>query len=305
MEEHCLNRLFAAPVALGALLLLLAAAAGLGWIWLRTGRPDHPDASHVALLLMPIALLGAAVLVWGVGRMQTAITVWVVVMFAGCLPLLVALRVGAAGAPGVGQWPFGLAYGVSWAALLVGFMLWLAPWAATVPAPVQRIAVAHQTLRARLLALQTIAPALQCEPGERSDELSVVYVFRAGKRTAKMRLRLDARHGRVDAKEYFGVVGDAPITASERQIGFMAYRAGQPVRPSASLVYSSDWSVTMPMQEKRRTLGVRVHGDAVELPPQTVAHFADGAVDGATDLPHLLAEIVHQSGWEWRGVFLF
>lgn len=296
-----MNRLLAAPVVIGA--LLLAAAGGLGWIWMRSGRPEPIDPWLLAVLFLPLALLGAAVLSRGTDRAQIAITVWVVVMFGGLLPLWLAWRGVAAASPGVAQWPLGVACGVSWAALLVGFMLWLAPWAATVPAPSHILAVAPQTLRNRLLALPTIAPGLQAEPGERPDELSIVYDFRAGKRQVRMRLRLGAQ--RVFAKEYSGVRGDAPITDGEARIGFMRPRIGEGVRPSAAVVYASDWNVTMPSEDKRRALGVRVLGDSVQLPSRTIASFAHDAPAGATQLPHLLTEIVHQSGWQWRGVFRF
>ncbi|HTN64937.1 MAG TPA: hypothetical protein VL051_01970 [Burkholderiaceae bacterium] len=63
-------------------------------------------------------------------------------------------------------------------------------------------------------------------------------------------------------------------------------------------MYSSYWNVTVPTEAKRRWLGVRVLSDSLQLPPQTIAHFA-------ANWPYFLPEIVHQSGWRWKGVFLF
>lgn len=207
--------------------------------------------------------------------------------------------------PGFEQWPFAVSYGLAYFALLFGFMLWLAPWAGTLLPPPSTIPRARQTLRARLLALQKVIPSLQLEPAEQPDELLLSYTFRAGKRSIKMRLRLDAERGRVVAKEYTGVEDDAPITASEARMRVMHHRSGAMVHPQAFLVFSSNWSVSMPTAAKRQPLGVWLLGDAVQLPPQTIEHFTDDSAAGAEDLPSLLAEIVHQSGWEWRGVFIF
>lgn len=63
-----MNRLSAAPVLVAALLLSIAAAAAMGWIWLRAGRPDHVSMSNVVVLLAPLALMSIAVLVWGAAR---------------------------------------------------------------------------------------------------------------------------------------------------------------------------------------------------------------------------------------------
>ena len=396
-----MNRLFAAPVAIGALLLLLAAAAGLGWIWLRAGRPEHLDPWNISVLLIPVVLLVAAVLTWGTTRTQIAISVWGVLLLGGFLPLIFALHAGEAGTPGsatsraltrsgaeltaqqrarlfdgavsekttdnagraeslrIGmledgsvlllfhfhsnqhatdqvtmlaqshagstrvlqtlegltleanqqfhhlrqyagdvlsltasdpaalqtrvrewqlpppaeissrgandgsrsdvsgakQWPFAVGYGVSWIVLLLGFLVWLAPWAARVLPPPQILPVAEQTLRNRLLALHEIAPTLQFEPGDRADEFLILYVFRAGTRRVEMRLRLDSENKRVIAKEYIGVKGDAPITESEAQMRFMRNSGGR-VSPPTNLVFSADWAVTLPMEEKRHSLGV-------------------------------------------------
>ncbi|MEO8838688.1 MAG: hypothetical protein ABI351_08235 [Herbaspirillum sp.] len=446
-----MNRLLAAPVLLGMLLLLLAGAAGFGWIWLRSGRPEQLNLLQIEVMLIPLALLLVAVLNWGTDREKLAITVWATVMFGMLLALVYALYVGANSTvaatnveveslqrygvelspqqqahifngafsdqiqhdvgrvetmrsavfrdqsmlilfhfrfpehatdyvnllmrsfngtkrvlesgggltleksqqlqhlrqygrdvlsltavdaaslqtrlrdwqlpppgqtaelgqidnsgsfgPGFDQWPFALAYGVSCVLLLVGFLLWLGPWAATLPPSPLVSATAPQTLRARLLALREIAPAVQVEPGSGPDDLTVTYAYSNGKRKVRMRLRLDSERQQVLAKEYIGVGGDAPINGSEAQMRFLRH-VGE-LHPDADIVFSADWAVTIPTEARRKPLGVRVLNDSVQLPPEIVAHFMEDRPAGATDLPLLLAEIAYQSGWQWRAVFFF
>lgn len=57
-----MSRLSSPPVIVAALLLLLAGAGALGWLWLRDGRMT-PTA--IVILFLPVALLIGGVTAWG------------------------------------------------------------------------------------------------------------------------------------------------------------------------------------------------------------------------------------------------
>lgn len=436
-----MSRLFAPPVLVATLLLLLGAAGTLGWLWLRAGRPDHLPTRDIVVLLLPVAALWGAALFWGVDRQKLAIAVWSVWMFAAMVPLLYVLgtrhapaapasapapaasgdtrdigqpdrlfagavadnemalavpglrylRV-AAFADGTGlqffhfdsgaaaadyyailarsygtpeespaletgggltarqagqlahlrrhgsdilamrapdaaalqarlagwrlppapgpqapaaaarfrlppQALFGLGYGLGLAGAAVGFLLWLGYWAARVPPPAGYAAVTAEALRQRLYSLNDSALGIVATPGEQPGEVQVRWVWRDGKRATAMRLRLQPERKRVLARESSTVAGDKPLNASEARMRFSS--TGSQTHPDADILYRADRSVTIPQEEVRRSLGIRVVGTAVQFPADAASRIPP------TALPHLLTEIVHQSGWTWQGAFFF
>lgn len=449
-----MNRLLAAPVAITALLLLLLAAVGMGWIWLRTGRPAEPELLHVVMLLLPIALLVVVVMRAGNDDDRLARGLWIAFMIGALWPAVYALRVGAAAseggsAGGVGggggataattandlttalqryerlfdgavndlvqrdmgqveymrtamfmdgtslelyhlpfpglasnyadtwtrafmggaarasrnrdglltaddryarvytygndvlavmgsdpaklqerfegwrlppsapsrgtdrtrgrgldQWPFAVGYGLTYVVVAVLLVSWLAMWVSFVRPLPGVLAADERTMRARLLSLPAAIPQLEVEEGPRPDEVRVVYRYRSGVRNMQIRLRLDALHRRVFARTYQGVAGDAPLTAEEARM-HQGRRPPGEVHPDADVIWSSTWSVTPRDAEVRRQLRVRVFDDEVELPRRVAEPFATDVGVGADLLPHLLTEVVQQSGWSWRAGLLF
>ncbi len=301
-----MSRLLAAPVVVAALLLLLFAAAGMSWIWLRTGRPDHLSLTNIAVLLLPAVLMMIAAIVWGVDNERLAIIVWAVFMFGAAFPAIYALSIGAATGSNtkVDQWPFALGYGLAYLAVSFLFVAWIATWISDLAPPENAVAVSPQTLRARLLALGQAAPGLEVDPGQSDDVLNVTYRYRSGKRNTQVRLRIDAEGQRLFSRTYEGIGGDAPMTPNERQMKSGPRRVGE-LHPDADMVYSSAWTVTVPKEERRQQLGLRVTGDGLELPPEVAASFADDEGAGAELLPYLLSELTHQSGWRWSPRLIF
>lgn len=297
-----MNRLLAAPVVVSALFLLLFATVGMGWIWLRMGRPGQLDPLHVAMLLLPVALLVVAVLRWGTTENGMALTVWVVFMFGALWPAYYAMRVGGAVGGAGAQWPFAVGYGVTYFAVAFLSVVWLAAWSSYL-APFPDAAVEETaTMRARILALGGAIPQLRVveEPG--TEELHVVYTFRDGRRDMDVRLRLDGARHRVYSRVYEGVAGDRPFTESEKRMK-RGPMAAVELHPDADVIWSARRTVVLRDAELRQQLGLRMFRGEVELPRRITDRFAEDG--GAELLPHLLAAMAQQSGWEWRGRLLF
>ena len=77
----------------------------------------------------------------------------------------------------------------------------------------------------------------------------------------------------------------------------MGVRSRDGTHPDADLIYNASLNVTPPSDAIRRQFALRVVGDRVEVAPDAVSAFDPNT------LPHLLAELVHQSGWTWQGIF--
>lgn len=192
---------------------------------------------------------------------------------------------------------FGLGYGLGLAGAAVGFLLWLGYWAARVPPPAGYAAVTADALRQHLYSLNDSTLGIVATPGEQPGEVQVRWVWRDGKRATAMRLRLQPGRKRVLARESSTIAGDKPLNASEARMRFGS--TGSQPHPDADILYRADRSVTIPQEEARRSLGIRVVGTAVQFPADAVSRIPP------TALSHLLTEIVHQSGWTWQGAFSF
>lgn len=418
----------------------------MSWIWLRTGRPDHINLTNVAVLLIPLALLLIAAIVWGIDSERLAMTVWAVYMLGAAFPVIYALNVGSAAtnsakvsqvaksandlptalerydrlfqgtlndmvqrdlgqveymrtamfddgsrlelyhfplpeqsanyagswtrtfagrdpgadatgsrtitannqtahvyqygndvlvvvgtdsagvaarvaswqlprpsvrrakkgssARGLDQWPFAVGYGLAYLAVSFLFVIWIATWVGGLAPSENAVAVSPERLRTRLLALAQAAPGLEVEPGQSDDIIHVSYRYRSGKRNTQVRLRIDAERHQLFSRTYEGTGGDAPTTANERQMKTGTRDVGG-LHPDADLVYSADWTVTVPNAQRRQQLGLRVVGDGLELPPEVAASFSDDDGAGAELLPYLLSELTHQSGWRWSPRLVF
>lgn len=290
-----MNRIFNPPLVGAVLLLAVLGAVALGWAWLRLGRPAHLPAGVLVFTCLPVAApLLAALVHDGGDRAQWAIAVWIVTLFASMLPGWYLLN-GGVGSVGT-QWRFLLAYGVLWLALLAGYVVWLAPWAARVPPMPGALPVAEHRLTQRVLSLAQAGLGLAIETAmDEPGQITVTRPFRDGKRSISVRLNLMAEAHCVLARETSLVRGDKPMNASEAQMR----RGIQPrdgTHPDAFLIYDASLTLTPPSEATRRALALRIAGDQVEV-GQT------GAAADPANLPHLLAELVRQSGWTWQGVF--
>lgn len=291
-----MNRFFNPPLIGSVLVLAITGAVALGWLWLRAGRPASLPLGILAVTCLPIAapLVAAALKQAGDDRAPWTITVWSITLFASMVPGWYLLN-GGAGSAG-GQWRFLLAYGVLWLALLTGFMLLLMPWTARVPPAPGALPVAEQRLVQRLLSLAHSGLELVVEPSaSQPGQVVVTRHFRDGKRSIGVRLTLVAEDHCVLAREVSRVRGDRPMDASEAQM-----RQGTQPRdgthPDAFMVHDASLTVTLPSAATRQALVLQIAGDQVEV-GQTVAATDPG------NLPHVLAELVRQSGWTWQGVF--
>lgn len=288
-----MNRFFNLPVVGAVALLTILGAVALGWLWLRGGRIEPLPLAALLASGVPVVLpLAAALLFQGDDRAQWAIALWAITLFASMLPGAYLLN-GGAGGPG-GQWRFLLGYGLLWLLLLVGYALWLAPWAARVPPVPGALPVAEHRLRQRVLSLAQTAPAIEVEPSMTEPaQMTVTRHFRGGRRSIAVRLAFAAERHCVLAREMSLVRGDRPMDADEAQMR-QGIQPRDGTHPDASMVFGASLAVTLPSAAARQALGLRIAGDQVEL----------GEADGdPAQLPHLLAELVRQSGWTWQGCF--
>gem|GEM_PF-2584978 len=330
-----MNRLLAAPVGIAALLLLFFAAVSMCWIWLRMGRPEDPGAIHLALLLLPLAVLGIAAASAGSDDFSLARMTWLVFMVGAIWTGAYALRVGAsagsmagvlggdeAGAEamapkdlpplatdpsfgkGFDQWPFGVVYGLMYAAMSVLFISWLAVWTSEVKPMPGTFAADERTVRARLLSLPAQIPQLQVEEGPAADEMRVVYRYRSGARNMQVRLWLDDAHSRIRSRIYTGIAGDKPLTAEEARM-YKGPTSATDLHPDADIIWKASWVAVPRSAETREQLRLRLVENEVELPRRVSETFATDVGVGTELLPHILTEIAQQSGWTWRGGLLF
>jgi len=286
-----MNRVSNAPLVGAVLVLTVLGAAALGWAWVRGGKTGPLPIGTLAATCLPAVLPLLAALVQGGGeRSQWALTVWVITLLASMVPGWHVLS-GSVDTP----WRFLLAYGALWLVLLAGYAAWLAPWAARVPPAPGALPVAEHRLMQRMLSLaqaglDLVVEASMDEPGQ----ITVTRHFRDGTRSLRVRLNFVAERHCVLARETSLVRGDKPMNADEMQMR-QGIQPRDGTHPDVFIVHDASLTVTPPSETARRALALRITGDRVEVGQR-------GATDPAA-LPHLLAELVTQSGWTWQGVF--
>jgi hypothetical protein len=287
-----MSRLPSPPVIAAVLVLLLAGAGALGWVWLRDGRATP---AAIVILFLPVALLIGGVTAWGADRSQIGITTWTLTMFGALIPAIYVMRSGPDN--WLTQWRFMVAFGVAYFAILVVFMLWLAAWTAWVaPAPGAMPLPEHR-LKRRIESLAKAGLDLRVErPADQLQQLLVTREFRDGKRAIRVRLTFDSAGHCVRAREVSLVRGDKPMNASEARVS-RSLRPRDGTHPDADAIYDASLTLTPPSDTIRRGLGLRVTDDRVEI-----AGDGETAANPA-NLAHVLTELVHQSGWGWQGVF--
>src|SRR3546814_10029074 len=86
-----MSRLSNPPVLGAALVLLLAGAGALGWVWLRDGRVTPIG---IACALLPFALLLWSVSGGAGDRSQIGIAAWAATMFGALVPAVYAMQSG-------------------------------------------------------------------------------------------------------------------------------------------------------------------------------------------------------------------
>lgn len=287
-----MSRISSAPVMAGALVLLLAGAAALGWLWLRDGRVT-PTA--IIVMTLPLGLLLAGVFAGGNDRSQLGTMAWGCTMFAAMIPAYYVLQSGPAN--WFLQWRFMAGYGVLYLAMLLPFLLWVAAWSAWVPPAPGTMPLSEHRLKQRVQSLTDAGLGLRIErPSGEADQMLVTRDFRDGKRTIGVRLTFVSHGHCVRAREVSLIRGDKPTNASEAQMrGGPRRRDG--VHPDADLIYDASLTVTPASETIRRQIALRITDDRVE-------DVSGNAVAAAPEnLAHLLTELVHQSGWGWQGVF--
>lgn len=286
-----MSRIFNPPVIAAALLLLLAGAGALGWLWLRDGQIASVA---IVVMLLPFGLLLAGMFIGGGDRSQIGIAAWGLTMLGAIIPAYHVLG----GGPGwFAQWRFLLAYGAFYLAALSVFLLWVAAWTAYVPAPPGVAPAPEERLRQRLRSLEATGLGLLVEqPADDPDRMLVSHDHREGKRGTGVRLTFVPERHCVLARELSFIKGDKPMTASEARIS-RSIRPRDGTHPDADRVYDVRITVTPPSETARQRLALRAIGDHVELASRGFAAF------DPNDLPHLLTEVVRQSGWTWQGVF--
>jgi hypothetical protein len=287
-----MSRLSSPPVIVAALVLLLASAGALGWLWLRDGRVTP---AAIVIVLLPVALLIGGVTAWGADRSQISIAAWALTMLGALIPAVYVMQSGPDN--WLVQWRFMLAFGIAYFAIMVVFMLWLATWTAWVaPAP-GAMPLSEQRLKQRIESLADAGLNLHIErPADRPEQLLVMRDFRGGKRTIGVRLTFVSGRHCVRAREVSLVRGDKPMNASEARMS-SSLRPRDGTYPDADLIYDASLTLTLPSEVIRRRIAPRIADDRVEI-----AGDSEAAADPA-NLAHVLTEVVHQSGWEWQGVF--
>ncbi|MCZ2104348.1 MAG: hypothetical protein OZ923_03880 [Comamonadaceae bacterium] len=290
-----MNRVFNPPLVGAVVVLVILGAVALGWVWLRAGKPAQLPPVALMATCLPVALPLLAALLLGTGdRAQWAITVWGLALLASVMPGGYLLN-GGAGSVGT-QWRFLLAYGALWVLLLVAYLLWIAPWAMRVPPAPGALPVSQQRLMQRVLSLAQAGLALVVEPSmSEPGQITVTRHVRDGKRSIAVRLSFVADRHCVLARELSRVRGDQPMNASEAQMR-QGIQPRDGTHPDADLIYDASLTLTPPSEATRRALALRLAGDRVEV-------GQSGAAADPANLPHLLAELVRQSGWTWQGVF--
>lgn len=287
-----MNRTLNPPMLVAALLFLLAGAASLGWLWLRDGRVAPMG---IVWALLPFGLLLADVPMSGGERSQTGITAWAIAMFGALVPAIYVMQSGPAN--WFEQWRFMAAFGGAYAVILLAFLAWLAGWTAWVPPAPGAAPLPEQRLRQRIGSLADAGLALRVEqPPSQPGQLLVTRDFRDAERTIAVRLHFDAASHCVRARELSRVRGDRPMNAGEARMS-SSLRPRDGTHPDADLIHDASLTVTLPSAAMRHQIGARVTDDRV-----TIAGDREAATDPA-NLSHVLAEIVHQSGWGWQGVF--
>ena len=244
---------------------------------------------------LPFVLLLCGVAAGGSGRSQLAVTAWVVAMFGALIPAVYVTR--SSPDDMLMQWRFMVTFGVAYFAVLIVFCLWLAKWTAWVPPTPGALPAVTSRLQQRVHSLADAGLDVRVEQApDRPDQLFVTRDFRDGKRALRVRLTfVEARHC-VLAREMSLIRGDKPMNASEAQMTF-SRRVGDGTHPDADLLYDASLTVTLPDEAIRRRIGLRVTHDGVEI-------TGDQATASAPqNLPHVLTELVNQSGWTWQGVF--
>jgi hypothetical protein len=285
-----MSRLSSPPALGAALVLALSGAGALGWVWLRDGRITP---AGMVCALLPFALLAWGVTTGDASRSQIAIKAWAFTMFGALIPAIYAMQSGPDN--WLAQWRFMAVFGVAYFAILIAFMLWLAPWTArVVPAP-GTLPVGEARLQQRLRSLIGAGLDVRVEP-DQPGRLFVTRDFRDGKRALEVRLTfVEARHC-VLAREVSLVRGDKPMNVSEAQM-YSGPRRHDGVHPDADRIYDASLTITPPDEAIRRRIGLRIAGDRVEIAGDREAASAP------QNLPHVLTELVNQSGWTWQGVF--
>ena len=287
-----MSRLSSPPVIVAALLLLLAGAGALGWLWLRDGRMT-PTA--IVILFLPVALLIAGMTAWGTDRSQIGITAWALTMFGALVPAVYVMQSGPDN--WFAQWRFMVAFGVAYFAIMAVFMLWLAAWTAWVPPAPGAMPLPEQRLKRRIESLANAGLNLRVErPADRPEQLLVTRDFRGGKRTIGVRLTFVSAGHCVRAREVSLVRGDKPMNAGEARMS-SSLRPRDGTHPDADIIYDASLTLTPPNEAIRRQIAPRIADDRVEI-----VGDSEAAANPA-NLAHVLTEVVHQSGWGWQGVF--
>src|SRR3546814_11996828 len=115
-----MSRLSNPPVLGAALVLLLAGAGALGWVWLRDGRVTPIG---IACALLPFALLLWSVSGGAGDRSQIGIAAWAATMFGARVPAAYALQSGPD--HWFAQWRLMSGFGVGSVGVLIPFLSWL------------------------------------------------------------------------------------------------------------------------------------------------------------------------------------
>lgn len=287
-----MNRLLNPPVVVAALVLLLAGAGALGWLWLRDGRVTP---ATIVILFVPVALLIAGTATWGIDRSQIGIAAWALTMFGALVPAIYVMRSGPDN--WLAQWHFMAAFGVAYFAIMVVFMLWLAAWTAWVAPVPGAMPLPEHRLKRRIESLANAGLDLRVErSADQPEQLLVTRAFRGGRRTIGVRLTFVSGGHCVRAREVSLVRGDRPMNAGEARMS-SRLRPRDGTHPDADTIYDASLTLTPPSESIRRGLGLRVTDDRVEIAGDT-----ETAVNPA-NLAHVLTELVRQSGWGWQGVF--
>lgn len=287
-----MTRLSSPPVLLAALVLAMLGAAALGWLWLRDGKVTQ---TAVIVMLVPLGLLLAVALASGTERFQSGLAAWATTLFVAILPAWYVVQ----GGPGgwLVQWRFVLGYAVLDLVLLLLFLLWVAAWTARVPPAPGSTPLPEYRLQQRIESLAGAGLDLKVErAADRPHRIHVQRDFRDGKRTVAVRLTLVPERHCVLAREMSVIRGDRPVGAGRHDVSiFIPDRDG--THPDADLIWEHSITVTPASESLRRQLALRVLYDRVE----DASGNALARVPG--NLPHVLTELVHQSGWSWQGLF--
>lgn len=290
-----MSRVVSAPVIVASVLLLLLAAAAFGWLWVRAGRPAQLPIGTLLLMLIPVVVLLVSAAAGHGNRQQLAILVWAVCLLGGFLPGYLVLRSGDSNY--LLQWRFVLAYAALFLVLILPFLLWLATWAARVLPARATMAVSEYDLKQRLRSLEAVGLNLKTQRADdMTDRLIVYSIYRGEKRKIAVRLAFLRECHTVLAREVSLVKWDKPSNQDEANMR-MGTQPRDGTHPDADLIYSARINVTPPNEAIRQQLAMQMHGNEVVLAPEVASTFDPGA------LPHVLMEVVQQSGWTWQGVF--